>query len=82
MRQFYEAWCDDLKSLTAVSEIGNGKSLTDVSEIGNGKSLTDVSEIDTQLLIPSGNIQKEIFDAASFLGLGFTHHMIIVRKAQ
>ncbi len=70
MRQFYEAWCDDLKSLTAVSEIGNGK------------SLTDVSEIDTQLLIPSGNIQKESFDAASFLGLGFTHHMIIVRKAQ
>ena len=58
------------------------KSLTTVSGIGNGKSLTDVSGIDTQLLIPSENIQKESFDAASFLGLGFTHHMIIVRKAQ
>ena len=56
MRQFYETWCEDLKSLTAVSEI------------------------DTQLLIPCGIPQKEDFDITSFLGLGFTHHMIIVRK--
>ena len=70
MRQFYEAWCEDLKSLTGVSGIGDDK------------SLTAVSEIDTRLLIPCKNIQKESFDIASFLGLGFTHHMIIVRKAK
>lgn len=70
MRQFYEAWCEDLKSLTGVSGIGDNK------------SLTAVSEIDTRLLIPCKNIQKESFDIASFLGLGFTHHMIIVRKAK
>lgn len=70
MRQFYEMWCNDLKSLTAVSGIGDSK------------SLTGISEIDTRLLIPSGNTQKESFDAASFLGLGFTHHMIIVRKTK
>ena len=70
MRQFYETWCDDLKSLTGIS--GNS----------DDKSLTEVSEIDTRLLIPRENIQKESFDAASFLGLGFTHHMIIVRKTK
>ena len=70
MRQFYEMWCNDLKSLTAVSGIGDSK------------SLTGISEIDTRLLIPSGNTQKESFDVASFLGLGFTHHMIIVRKTK
>ena len=70
MRQFYEMWCNDLKSLTAVSGIGDSK------------SLTGISEIDTRLLSPSGNTQKESFDAASFLGLGFTHHMIIVRKTK
>ena len=57
MRQFYETWCNDLKSLTAVSEIGDNK------------SLTGISEIDTQLLIPSENTQKESFDAVSFLRL-------------
>ena len=70
MRQFYETWCNDLKSLTAVSGIEDNK------------SLTGLSEIDTRLLIPSENTQKESFDAASFLGLGFTHHMIIVRKTK
>lgn len=68
MRQFYETWCEDLKSLTAVGEIGEEK------------SLTAVSEIYTQLLIPRVNPNKEDFDLASFLGLGFTHHMIILRK--
>ncbi|MCI5716296.1 MAG: PDDEXK nuclease domain-containing protein [Bacteroidales bacterium] len=68
MRQFYETWCEDLKSLTAVSGIGDDK------------SLTAVSEIDIQLLMPCESHQKEDFDVASFLGLGFTHHMIIVRK--
>lgn len=68
MRQFYETWCEDLKSLTTVSEIGEDKSLT-----------TD-SEIDIQLLIPHVNPNKEDFDFASFFGLGFTHHMIIIRK--
>lgn len=70
MRQFYETWCDDLKSLTTV----NG--------IGDDKSLTVVSEIDTQLLMPYESPQKENFEVASFLGLGFTHHMIIVRKTK
>ena len=70
MRQFYEAWCENLKSLTTVSGLGDDK------------SLTAVSEIDTQLLIPCENPQKENFDVASFLGLGFTHHMIIVRKTK
>ena len=68
MRQFYETWCDDLKSLTVVSGIGEDK------------SLTAVSEIDIQLLIPSESIEKENFELTSFLVLGFTHHMIIVRK--
>lgn len=44
------------------------------------KSLTAVIEIDTQLLKPYEITQKEDFDIASFLGLCFTHHMIIVRK--
>ena len=68
MRQFYETWCEDLKSLTAVSGIGDDK------------SLTAVSEIDIQLLMPCESTHKEDFDITSFLGLGFTHHMIIVRK--
>ena len=68
MRQFYETWSEDLKSLTTVSGIGDKK------------SLTAVSEIDIQSLIPCESPQKEDFDTASFLGLGFTHHMIIVRK--
>jgi predicted nuclease of restriction endonuclease-like (RecB) superfamily len=68
MRQFYETWSEDLKSLTTVSGIGDKK------------SLTPVSEIDIQSLIPCESLQKEDFDIASFLGLGFTHHMIIVRK--
>jgi len=68
MRQFYETWCEDLKSLTTISGIGDDK------------SLTAVSEIDIQLLMPCESPQKEDFDVASFLGLGFTHHMIIVRK--
>lgn len=70
MRQFYETWCDDLKSLTAISGINESK------------SLTAVSEIDTQLLIPCEKPDREDFDFSSFLGLGFTHHMIIVRKAK
>lgn len=70
MRQFYETWCDDLKSLTAISGINERK------------LLTAVSEIDTQLLIPCEKPDREDFDFSSFLGLGFTHHMIIVRKAK
>jgi len=59
MRQFYETWCEDLKSLTTVSGIGNDK------------SLTAVSEIDIQSLMPCESPQKEDFDIASFLGLGY-----------
>ncbi|WP_065218953.1 MULTISPECIES: PDDEXK nuclease domain-containing protein [Butyricimonas] len=68
MRQFYETWCDDLKSLTVVSGIGEDN------------SLTAVSEIDTQLLVSRERLEKEDFELTSFLSLGFTHHMIIVRK--
>lgn len=70
MRQFYETWCEDLKSLTAVSAIGNGK------------SPTTVSGIDTRLLLPHGDKDGDDFELESFFGLGFTHHMIIVRKAK
>lgn len=70
MRQFYETWCDDLKSLTAVSGIREDK------------SLTAVSEIDIQLLLPCEKTEKENFELTSFLALGFTHHMIIVRKTK
>ena len=65
-----QTWCEDLKSLTTVSGLGDDR------------SLTAVSEIDTQLLIPCESPQKENFDVASFLRLGFTHHMIIVRKTK
>lgn len=58
MRQFYETWYADLKSLTTISGI------------------------DTQLLIPCGRSQKEDFEVSLFLELGFTHHMIIVRKTK
>lgn len=58
MRQFYETWHNDLKSLTAVSEI------------------------DTQQLILCQDSEKDNFDLDSFLTLGFTHHMIIVRKTE
>ena len=70
MRQFYEEWSADLESLTAVSEIKNDK------------SLAMVSEIDTLQLIPNGDLQGEKFDIETFLSLGFTHHMIIIRKAK
>ena len=61
MRQFYKTWCEDLKSLTTVSGIGDDK------------SLTTVSEIDPQLLIPCEIPQKEDFDKkgafkSSYLG--------------
>ncbi len=67
MRQFYETWAKDLKSLTTVSK-------TDTN-----KSLTAVSEIDTNLLIPTQYLNQD-FDLEIFLALGFTHHMIIIRK--
>lgn len=43
MLQFYETWCDDLKSLTAVSEIREEE------------TLTTVSEINTKMLLPFEN---------------------------
>lgn len=43
MHQFYETWCDDLKSLTAVSEIREDE------------SLTTISEINTKMLLPFEN---------------------------
>ena len=65
MRSFYEEW----------SPIINRQPIAD-----ENKSLTAVSEIDIQLLSPCESPKKEDFNVASFLGLGFTHHMIIVRK--
>jgi predicted nuclease of restriction endonuclease-like (RecB) superfamily len=67
MRSFYEEW----------SPVINRQPMAD-----ENKSLTAVSEIDTQLLTPYEIPQKENFDINSFLGLGFTHHMIIVRKTR
>lgn len=68
MRQFYEIWSVDLKSLTAVSEISDTQ------------LLTAVSEIDILQLVESDNAIEERFDLSMFVSLGFTHHMIIVRK--
>ena len=70
MRQFYESWSGQLKSLTAVSEVENDK------------SLTTISEIDTFQLVGNKDIDGEVFDFSVFLYVGFTHHMIIVRKVQ
>ena len=70
MRQFYESWCSQLKSLTTVSEIGNCK------------PLTAVSEIDAFQLVENKGVEGEVFDLSIFLSLGFTHHMIIVRKVK
>lgn len=70
MRQFYEEWSRDLESLTAVSEIQSDK------------SLTTVSEIDTLQLVKCREAQSKNFDLELFLSLGFTHHMIIIRKAK
>ena len=70
MRQFYESWSGQLKSLTAVSEVENDK------------SLTTISEIDTFQLVGNKDIDGEVFDLSVFLSLGFKHHMIIVRKVQ
>ena len=70
MRQFYEEWSRYLESLTAVSEIKEDK------------SLTVVSEIDTLQLVKNKELQGEKFDIDYFLSLGFTHHMIIIRKAK
>lgn len=68
MRQFYETWCDDLKTLTVENKVEEDE------------SLTVVSEIDTRQLMSLMNPNKDDFNIVSFLGLGFTHHMIIVRK--
>lgn len=70
MRQFYEEWSKDLESLTTANEIRSDK------------SLTAVSEIDTLQLINERDLKGEKFNIETFLSLGFTHHMIIIRKAK
>lgn len=65
MRQFYEEWSPVINLHSSSYEL---------------KSLTAVSEIDTNLLVPYENNHKNNFDICSFLKLGFTHHMIILRK--
>ena len=68
MRQFYETWCVDLKSLTAVSEIPNDKTLTAVSEINPFQLNSD----------PDSAVES--FSMETFLSIGFTHHMTILRN--
>ncbi len=68
MRQFYETWHNDIYSLTAVSDLEN-----DIS-------LTPVSEVDTRQLTAFEEKESNDFNMSQFLSLGFTHHMIIVRK--
>ena len=67
MRQFYETWSENIKSLTVVSEVGKLE------------SLTEVSEIDTQQLFLENNDTYGVFQFSDFLSIGFTHHMIIIR---
>ena len=70
MRQFYEEWNECINSLTTVSEFNSDK------------SLTAVSEIDTHQLININNGRDGKFNFDDFLSLGFTHHMIILRKTK
>lgn len=69
MRQFYETWCRDIKSLTKVSDLDEHKTLTTVSEIG-ASQLMDTNMAHNNLLL------------SDFFSLGFTHHMIIVRETK
>ena len=70
MRQFYETWSEDFKTLTAENNISDDK------------SLTAVSEINTLQLVKNHSKGSEEFSLDVFLSLGFSHHMIIIRKTQ
>ena len=60
----------------------DNKTLTAVSENAIDNSLTAVSEINTKLLTHKGNGVLNDFSMDTFLSLGFTHHIIIIRKTE
>ena len=62
-------WCEDLKSLTTVSGIGDDKSLTAVSD----------SELNEQmLLIEIRQPMADEFNWSDFIAIGFCHHIEII----
>lgn len=79
MRQFYEAWSPIINRQPMADE---NKTLTAVSENAIDNSLTAVSEINTKLLTHKGNGGLKDFSMDTFLSLGFTHHIIIIRKTE
>lgn len=79
MRQFYEAWSPIINRQPMADE---NKTLTAVSENAIDNSLTAVSEINTKLLTHKGNGVLNDFSMDTFLSLGFTHHIIIIRKTE
>ena len=79
MRQFYEAWSPIINRQPMADE---NKTLTAVSKKAIDNSLTAVSEINTKLLTHKGNGVLNDFSMDTFLSLGFTHHIIIIRKTE
>ena len=79
MRQFYEAWSPIINRQPMADE---NKTLTAVSENAIDNSLTAVSEINTKLLTHKGKGGLNDFSMDTFLSLGFTHHIIIIRKTE
>ena len=79
MRQFYEAWSPIINRQPMADE---NKTLTAVSENAIDNSLTAVSEINTKLLTHKENGVLNDFSMDTFLSLGFTHHIIIIRKTE
>ena len=79
MRQFYEAWSPIINRQPMADE---NKTLTAVSKKAIDNSLTAVSEINTKLLTHKGNGGLNDFSMDTFLSLGFTHHIIIIRKTE
>ena len=79
MRQFYEAWSPIINRQPMADD---NKTLTAVSENAIDNSLTAVSEINTKLLTHKENGVLNDFSMDTFLSLGFTHHIIIIRKTE
>ena len=79
MRQFYEAWSPIINRQPMADD---NKTLTAVSENAIDNSLTAVIEINTKLLTHQGNGVLNDFSMDTFLSLGFTHHIIIIRKTE
>ena len=79
MRQFYEAWSPIINRQPMADD---NKTLTAVSENAIDNSLTAVSEINTKVLTHKGHGGLNDFSMDTFLSLGFTHHIIIIRKTE